>query len=87
MADCLLCKKINFALDKCIKIEYDAAQDRGAGFISKLPNKGAASPGAEREHRRSGKQIAALLFAGSTENIRRTVTQVERYRVQKAGDG
>ena len=33
------------------------------------------------------KIAAALLFAGPTENIRRTVTQVERYRVQKAGCG
>ena len=35
----------------------------------------------------AGRKAAALLFAGPTENIRRTVTQVERYRVQKTGRG
>ena len=57
-----LCKKYIFLLDKCIKINYDAAQDRGARFISKLLSKDAANPGAEREHRRSGKESCCASF-------------------------
>jgi hypothetical protein len=80
----LLCKKIFFRLDNCIKINYDAAQDRGARFISKLPNRDAAYRRLKGDIAEAEMKAAALLFAGPTENIRRTVTQVERYRVQKS---
>ena len=79
-------RKWMLTLDKNPVIAYDRRQDRGAKFISTLPLRSSFSR-KPKGNIAEVKSSSCALFAGPSGKTRRTVTQVERYRVQDPSRG
>ena len=79
-------RKWMLTLDKNRVIAYDRRQDRGAKFISTLPLRSSFSR-KPKGNIAEVKSSSCALFAGPSGKTRRTVTQVERYRVQDPSRG